>query len=67
MSGWTSSRHFRPITRSLRVWLMVAEVANVFMLPPFAFHFLFTPLLVLLPSLFPPYIAQPFSHWTGHD
>ena len=28
---------------------------------------LFLLYLVLLPSLFPPHIAQPFSHWTGHD
>jgi len=64
--GWPSSQHFRPATCSLRVWLMIAEVANASMLPFLLFIF-FLLLLVLLPSLFPTHIAQPFGHWTGHD
>ena len=53
--GWPSSQHFRPATCSLRVWLMIAEVANASMLPFLLFIFF------LLLSLF---FFLPFSQHT---
>jgi hypothetical protein len=63
----SSSQHFGPATRSLRVRLMIADMAFAFTFL-FCFPFSFTsPCSFFLP-LFPPHIAQPLSHyWTGHD
>ena len=50
--GWTSSQHFRPAMRSLRVWLMIANMANASMLPLLLSIFLLLR-LVLSSSPFP--------------